>query len=50
MELTFLGLLFEQSLNIADLMSVVTVYLKGKSLKNTYKIIPAILACCILSK
>lgn len=43
MELTFfLGLLFEQYLNIADLESVVTVNLKEKSLKNTYKIMPAI--------
>lgn len=45
MELTFLGLLFEQYLNIADLESVVTVNLKEKSPKNTHKIMPAILDC-----
>lgn len=45
MELTFLGLLFEQYLNKADLESVVTVNLKEKSLKNNHKIMPAILDC-----
>lgn len=50
MELTFLGLLFEQYLNIADLESVVTVNLKEKSLKNTRKIMPAILDCWLNSK
>lgn len=50
MELTFLGLLFEQYLNKADLESVVTVNLKEKSLKNNHKIMPAILDCWLNSK
>lgn len=47
-ELIFEGVLFDQFLNIAD--SVLLVYLKGKYLGKSHKILPSTLTCCSLSK
>lgn len=45
-ELILVGLLCDQCLNIADSVSVVTVYLKKRPLGKSLKILPAILSKC----
>lgn len=45
-ELILVGLLCDQCLNIADSVSVVTVYLKKRPLGKSLKILPVILSKC----